>query len=614
MGAKRRVRTPLRRASLFLLLVLGCSRWNHPPGASGKGRGGESGSGDSGASGSGASSSGGGGAGGSAAGAGAGGADGGSGNAGGEGAAAGEGGAGGELAFVEAPKLVMSTDPQTPLYGELTFTTNRKTRARIETTAGSESWAHEFEAASTEHTHTILRFFPNTLHTVVVTVEDAFGETLTYGEELEAPTPALPQNFPILSTPVSKPAKMEPGVTLLCVPDLGAAPKGYILILDQKGRVIWSRYESSNAPGDLRRLANGNLLWASRTRLQVLEVDMRGRVVRTFRARGPEDGSVPAPRPSRAHASGEVVDVAVDAFHHEAQLLSSGNLLALSSEVRAFPDYPTSETDPTPRSEPLNVVGDVVVEVAPSGTIVGRWPIVDLLDAYHIGWDSFAGWWRPHYGDSTNIDWSHSNGVIVDPKDDTLIVSVRNIGTVMKFKRTGKLVWMLSDPTGWDERFKPYLLTPKGDDFVWQYHQHAPQITSRGTLLLFDNGVRRAVPPDKGLSGADRYSRAVEFSIDEEKLEVSTVWAYGTPEPGPDRIYAGGMGDADELSETGNVLVNVGAIGGQPEGEPSAILREVTHADPAEVVFEVRVEDDDPAGSASRFVYRAERLPDIYPE
>jgi hypothetical protein len=101
------------------------------------------------------------------------------------------------------------------------------------------------------------------------------------------------------------------------------------------------------------------------------------------------------------------------------------------------------------------------------------------------------------------------------------------------------------------------------------------------------------------------HSRAVEFAIDEARLEVSQVWEYGAHLAQP--LFANALGDADWLPVTGHVLITFGQLAAPTADVPSARIREVTHAAPADLVFELDVFD-------GRHVYRADRIPDLYPD
>ncbi len=135
--------------------------------------------------------------------------------------------------------------------------------------------------------------------------------------------------------------------------------------------------------------------------------------------------------------------------------------------------------------------------------------------------------------------------MIEDPSDDSLIVSLRDQNAVIKISRdTGQLRWILGPPDNWGPAWQPYLLTPVGDPFFWQYGQHAAVITPSGTLMLFDDGNFRASPFATSVTDSNNYSRAVEYSINEDTMEVSQVWDYGRTNVAQ-RLYSDHEGNAE---------------------------------------------------------------------
>ncbi len=178
-----------------------------------------------------------------------------------------------------------------------------------------------------------------------------------------------------------------------------------------------------------------------------------------------------------------------------------------------------------------------------------------MLDTTRIGYNSLTK--RPV--GSLGYDWAHVNAVINDPRDDSIIISLRQQDALVKFSRsTGDLKWILGPHANWSSKFQPFLLTPIGEPFEWQYHQHSPTITPSGTILLFDNGNFRASPFDGTTTTPDskNYSRAVEYAIDEQNMEIRQVWEYGKNMAKP--LYAGWIGDANWMKTTGNVLITFG--------------------------------------------------------
>src|SRR5262245_25577898 len=101
---------------------------------------------------------------------------------------------------------------------------------------------------------------------------------------------------------------------------------------------------------------------------------------------------------------GPATAVKADTFHHEFMELPWRTLLTISTEVRHFDRYPSSETDPAAPRRPANVVGDVIIEFTRDGRIVNQWRLLDILDPYRIGYDSLSGFWNKIYGIET-FDW-----------------------------------------------------------------------------------------------------------------------------------------------------------------------------------------------------------------
>jgi hypothetical protein len=211
----------------------------------------------------------------------------------------------------------------------------------------------------------------------------------------------------------------EPGLTLFSVYRFAPGTKKYVVAVDLAGTVVWY-HESTEAFVDVRQLPSGNLLM-TRDKDDIIEMDMLGNVVREWHA------SNRSPAPSGA------IPIETDSIHHEVAPIAGGNYLTLSSEVRTYQGYPTSETDPTPRAEPTNVVGDVVIEFAADGSVVARTKLLDILDPFRIGYDALdAAFWNNYYAEATpTVDWTHANGVIPSG-DGGFIISLRHQDALVK--------------------------------------------------------------------------------------------------------------------------------------------------------------------------------------
>jgi len=511
---------------------------------------------------------------------------------------------------IERLQLLEPSRSEAPLGVQVHAATSEPARLFLEIADGERTERMELGGEyRTAHSVPLVGFRPGRSHAVRVTAIDPAGNT---GEAatLVIDTDPLPDDFPPLAVTFSRPEHMEPGVTLLSVYRWGEQGRdldfGLLVAVDAAGDVVWY-YRAPHSIGVAVPLANGNLLYRASVdgvwSIHV-EIDLLGNVVRRWHSRGLAD---------RAATDSILIDV--DSLHHDMAVLPSGNLVTLSSEVRTFADYPTSDDDAGAPRGPREVIGDVIVELEPDGTIVERWPLLDALDPYRIGYDSFdMVFWRDTYRAlgrrvAEMVDWAHANALSYDARDDTFVVSLRNQDALVKLDRTGSVRWILGPHAGWTAPWRARLLEPQGE-LEWPYHGHGGEVTPDGTILLFDNGKYRATPFDAPMPADESYSRAVEFQVDEPTMSVRQRWAY--PPPGAERFYSSFLGDADWLPHTGNVLITDGArvrtmtdtADGQPLQRRWARVLEVTRDDPAATVFTLVLDDESPTGW---HVYRASR-------
>ena len=443
--------------------------------------------------------------------------------------------------------------PEAPLGVRVEVAVNEPVRLAIEIDDGERLDRLELDGEyRTAHGVPLVGLRPGRTHAVTFIATDPAGN---HGRAppLIIETDPLPEDFPPLAVTASRPERMEPGATLLNVYRWGEEGPdndfGLLVAVDASGDVVWY-YRAEHTIAHAIPLANGNLLYMASVDgvwAILVEIDLLGNVARRWHSRALAD-SAPA----------DSVLVDVDSLHHDLVELPSGNLLALGSEVRTFDDYPTSDDDPAAPRARRDVVGDVIVEIAPDGAVVQRWSLFD----------------------------------VVDP--------------LVKVDRTGAVRWILGPHDGWADPWRGRLLEPQGD-LEWAYHSHGVEVTPGGTILLFDNGNNRAMPFDPPLPAEASYSRAVEFEVDAAAMRVRQRWAY--PRSEAERFYSSFLGDADWLPETGNVLITdggrtrtIGTAGGEPEDRRWARILEVTRDDPAETVFVLVIDDDTPTTAGQRSV------------
>jgi arylsulfate sulfotransferase len=495
------------------------------------------------------------------------------------------------IEITSEPTLTMDPNGVTPLAGAIQFSTDVSTRATVTISNGTDSWVKEFADYNTDHYHPILGLKPNNTYTIKITVTDEVNDSLDLAPDLQAVTDPLPVDFPLISLIHSEPSRMEPGYTLMdkLQRDIGNTPGGdkekYSIIINNMGEVVWY---STLGTRDMMQSENGNLIY--REGHEMYEIDLLGNVQ------------------NHLHFSSGTC------CHHDLFQTKDGTFLSLGTEPVVVDTFPTSYTDPNAIQQNVTIEDNPIEEFSSDGQLLNKWHLTDLLDTNRIGYLSLK------LSIHNIFDWAHANAVVYDNRDDSIIVSVRHQDTVVKFSRsTGELKWILANHDNWSPELQPYLLTPVGP-LKWQYHQHSSKVLPSGNILLFDNGNYRATPFDgkEPLQVTESYSRAVEYEIDENAMEIRQVWEYGDLTT-DEHFYSQAVSDADLMTTTGNILITAGQtmfVGGMSSnrlgmGGLHTRIIEVDHNTPADKVFEVAVYDTIPDSITA--VYRSERIPDLYP-
>ncbi len=476
--------------------------------------------------------------------------------------------------------LVLNPTGYTPLAAELRLETTHPVQVELEIVSpyeGEEHLVHRFEEIASSFTLPVLGLYASHRNTLRIRFYDRGNQFL--GQEIRrVETPPLIPELPTIEVVVNTGQKKS-GMNLVSFGGLmhrGEFPRTPFMF-DQYGHIRW--YVNMNTHPTLNRLfygiaverfQNGNLYFNDLSSGRFLiEMDLLGRVIQEWSLPGYE-------------------------LHHNLIELPSGNLLGLATKYG------------------ISTNQDYVLELdRETGIIVTEWDLRESLDVRRLIW-------------STNpIDWFHGNGLAYDEEQDAIIVSGRHQGTV-KLTRENEVIWVLAPHRGWNHAgdgtdLKTKLLHPldaKGrpitdlrvvtghsnhPDFSWTWFQHAPKLTPQGTLFLFDNGNRRNY---NYLSG--RYSRAVEYRIDEEAMTIQQVWEYGR-ERGQ-ATYAGAVSDVDYHPEEKTVAFMPGIT--KIENGLNGKMIEIDYMT-KKVVYEAVLRNDD-VFSYYHIFDRIERLP-LYP-
>ena len=368
------------------------------------------------------------------------------------------------------------------------------------------------------------------------------------------PLPPGTIDFPPINVVISKPEEMEPGFMIICVRRAAPARQiwwtekqvtfgirwSMLVGLDEDGEVIWYFKHDSRIAG-IDRLPNGNLFF-HQVNFQSIEIDMLGNRINSFYAAkrpfGPAEDAIP---------------IDAQSMHHQPHIMPNGNYLAMTANAREFDNYITSETDPDAPRQTIKVVGDRIIEFDKDGNIIWSWNTFDHLDPYRVGYQTLEPYWDPR-GFPNHADWTHGNGLGYDHRDDSVLISLRAQDAIVKVDRqSNEIKWILGDHSGWDADKQKKLLKPIGD-LQWPWHGHNPRVTPQGTIVMYDNALFQARPYDQPKPPHECIARAVEYEVDEEKMEVRQVWS-SLDGGHDDGVVSWAMGDAHRLPQTDNMFV-----------------------------------------------------------
>ena len=414
---------------------------------------------------------------------------------------------------LDDPNVVLNPYEISPLTALVIFETDEEVSPEVTIHGDSDltTYTHTF-TKGTEHYLPIYGLYAGRENKVTIKCGDK-------EKELTIKTDELPDDF-ILPTSVKKDESKLNNDLYFYTP----SSFGYTAAYDVNGDVRW--YLTESAIWEINRLDNGRLLVSTERLAEVpyystglYEMDMLGKIYTEY--------SLPG------------------GYHHDYYEMENGNLLVASDDF----------------NNDSGTVEDYVVEIdRKNGNIVKTFDLKDILkmtDGQSENWIEY--------------DWFHNNSVWYDKKTNSITLSGRHQDAVINIEYdTGKLNWILGDPEGWSDEYQKYFFKPVGDNFEWQWSQHAAMITPEGYVFLFDNGNNKSKNEDEYVDSADSYSRGVMYKIDTDKMTIEQVWEYGK-ERGSD-FYSPYISDVDYLDKdhyivhSGGISYKDGKIQNQPAG------------------------------------------------
>lgn len=439
---------------------------------------------------------------------------------------------------LDNPNVIVDPYNNSPLTALVIFETAKKEKVKI-TIEGEDdltTYTHEFDKEKV-HYIPVYGLYAGKENTVVI-------ECGNEKKELKIKTEELPDDF-ILPTSVKKEESKLTNDLYFFTPSSG----GYTCAYDTNGDVRW--YLTNAATWKIDRLENGHLLVSTERLVNspyyltgLYEMDMLGKIYVEY--------SLPG------------------GYHHDYYEMPNGNLLVASDDFNSG----------------KGTVEDYIVELdRETGKIVKT---IDLKDILNMEDGKSENW--------VEYDWFHNNSVWYDEKTNSITLSGRHQDAVINIDYdTEKLNWIIGDPTNWSEEYQKYFFKPVGDDFEWQWSQHAAMITPEGYVFIFDNGNNKSKNEDEYVDAEDSYSRGIMYKIDTEKMTIEQVWEYGK-ERGSE-FYSPYISDVDYLDKdhyivhSGGIVYVDGKNSNQPAGISGAdkLVSDTVEILNDKVIFEIKL-------------------------
>lgn len=437
---------------------------------------------------------------------------------------------------IDNPNIIVNPYEISPLTALVIFETDEEVSPTITVIGKDEhsTFTHTFDA-NTVHYLPIYGLYADTSNEVVISYGDV-------EKRLEIKTEALPDDF-IMPTSVEAQKSMLDNELYFFTP----SSSGYTCAYDINGDVRW--YLTINALWEINRLSNGHLMVSTERLVNspyymsgLYEMDLLGKIYTEISLEG--------------------------GYHHDYFELPSGNLLVASNDF--------NNDDGT--------VEDYIVEVnRNTGDIVKTWDLKDILNME----DGKSENW-------TEYDWFHNNSVWYDEATNSITLSGRHQDAVINIDYdTGELNWIIGDPTNWSEEYQKYFFTPVGDDFEWQWSQHAAMITPEGYVFVLDNGNNKSKIESEYVPAEDSYTRGVMYKIDTDAMTIEQIWEYGKTRGS--EFYSPYISDVDYI-EQDHYIVHSGGIvyvDGKNSNEPAglggadALVSDTVELLDDEVIFEL---------------------------
>jgi arylsulfate sulfotransferase len=187
---------------------------------------------------------------------------------------------------------------------------------------------------------------------------------------------------------------------------------------------------------------------------------------------------------------------------HDFICLGENHYMAIATNVES----PTNIPDSLHPSSHVKVLACLIQEVN-NGQVVFQWDGTSYPEFYGASVEN---------NDFSNaldtMDYMHMNSICIDPNDNNIICSFRNLNEIIKINRTsGNVMWRLGG-------IKSDFVQTTDEGFLRQHYVRFDD--DKKTLIFLDNGDSALRP----------YSRILEFQLNETAKKINNFKAYNIPD------------------------------------------------------------------------------------
>lgn len=419
---------------------------------------------------------------------------------------------------IDNPNIIVNPYGNSPLTALILFETNSKVSPTI-TIKGKDklsTFTHTFPK-SKKHYLSVYGLYSDYNNEIVIEYTE---DSQTISKTITIKTEKLPDDL-VLPTSIYADKENLSNELYFYTP----SSTGYTCAYDVNGDVRW--YLTNYALWEIDRLENGHLLVSTERLINspyymtgLYEMDLLGKIYVEYSLEG--------------------------GYHHDYYEMDNGNLLIASNDF--------NNDDGT--------IEDYIVELdRTTGNIVKTFDLKDILNMR----DGQSENW-------TTYDWFHNNSVWYDKKTNSVTLSGRHQDAVINIDYdTGKLNWIIGDPTNWSDEYQKYFFTPVGKgEFEWQWSQHAAMITPEGYIFILDNGNNKSKLKEEYVAASNSYTRGVMYKIDIENMTIEQIWEYGKDRGST--FYSPYISDVDYIAanhyivHSGGIVYVDGINSNQPAG------------------------------------------------